>query len=271
MPLDCAVHPDADVGLDVRLDGRAAPDADARLAHRLAEIDRVLDQAPGPIRYPIPAMFPFANVVHAPWGYFKLPVSIETLLETHRKNAAAWTNASDVAFDALSTLAERQRDLLKTTVDQYGKVATDVMTSQSLTERTTRHADAVRHICDSTVIGFRDLGDIATKASVDAADILSTRLNEGFDELKALFSVPASRAPASATLPATAASVGLPAIPTNAKSPATTEPVEAQEVTPSKDAEEAEVEVEVEPNLKAAPRARRTTESVKAARTTPRR
>jgi hypothetical protein len=133
----------------------------------------------------------------------------------------------------------------------------------------------VRHICDSTVIGFRDLGDIATKANVAAADILSTRLNEGFDELKALFSVPASRAPASITLPATATSVGLPAIPTNAKSPATTEPVEAQEVTPSKDAEEAEVEaeveVEVEPNLKAAPRARRTTESVKAARTTPRR
>src|SRR5215510_6509138 len=107
--------------------------------------------------FPVPAMFPFANVVHAPWGYFKLPVSIETLLETHRKNAAAWTNANDVAFDALSTLAERQ----------CGKVARDVMASQSLAERTTRHADAVRHICDSTVIGFRDLGDIATKASAD--------------------------------------------------------------------------------------------------------
>src|SRR5215470_3329951 len=220
--------------------------------------------------FPIPAMFSFANVVHAPWGYFKLPVSIETLLETHRKNAAAWTNANDVAFEALSTLAERQCDLLKTTVDQCGKVARDVMASQSLAERTARHADAVRHICDSTVIGFRDLGDIATKANVDAADILSARLNEGFDELKVFFGVPVSRAPASATLPATAASPGVPATPTNVTLPVTTEPVEAQEVTRSEDAE-AEVEVEPVPNLKAAPRARRTTESVKAARTTSRR
>src|SRR5262249_34142906 len=222
--------------------------------------------------FPVPAMFPFANVVHAPWGYFKLPVSIETLLETHRKNAAAWTNASDVAFGALSTLAECQRDLLKTTVDQYGKVARDVMASQSLAERTARQADAVRHICDSTVIGFRDLGDIATKANVNAADILSARLNEGFDELKVLFGVSVSRAPASATLPATAASAGLPATPTNVTLPVMTEPVEAEEVTQSKEVEaEAEVEVEPVPNLKAASKARRTTQSVKTARTTPRR
>src|SRR5215467_9037752 len=76
--------------------------------------------------FPVPAMFPFA---HAPWSYFKLPVSIETLLETHRKNAAAWTNASDVAFEAPSTLAGRQRNLLKTTTKKYGKIARDVMAS----------------------------------------------------------------------------------------------------------------------------------------------
>jgi phasin family protein len=215
-------------------------------------------------------MFPFANLVHVPWSHFKSSVGIEMLLETHRKNAAAWTNASDVAFDALSTLAERQCDLLKTTVDQYGKVARDVMASQSLAERATRHADAVRHICDSTVIGFRDLGDIATKANVDAADILSARLNEGFDELKVLFGVPVSRAPASATLPATLTSVGLPDKPTKPTLPTAIEPVEAKEVTPSKNAE-IEVEVEPAPNLKAAPKVRRTTESVKPARMTPRR
>ena len=219
-----------------------------------------------------PAIFRFANVAHAPWSYFKLPVSIETVLETHRKNAAAWKSASDVAFYALSTLAGRQRDLLKMTVDEYGKVARDLVASQSLTERTTRHTDAVRRICDSTVIGFRDLGDIATKANVEAADILSARLNEGFDELKALFGVPVSSAPASATIPATAASAGLPAAPTNVSLPATTEPVEAEEVTQSKEVEtEAEVEVEPVPNLKAAPKASRTTQSVKTARTTPRR
>jgi hypothetical protein len=57
-----------------------------------------------------PASFPFANLAQAqPWSYFRLPVSIETVLDTHRKNAAAWTSASDVAFDALSVLAQRQR------------------------------------------------------------------------------------------------------------------------------------------------------------------
>jgi hypothetical protein len=44
---DRAAHFEA----DARRQGHAADDADVRLAHRLAEIDRALDRAPGPIRY----------------------------------------------------------------------------------------------------------------------------------------------------------------------------------------------------------------------------
>src|SRR5262245_26353936 len=211
--------------------------------------------------FPTPASFPFTNVVQAPWSYFKLPVTIETLLEMHRKNAAAWTNASHVAFDALSTLAQRQHDLLKTTADQCSNITRDVMTAPLFTERAAKHADAVRHIYDSSVTGFHDLGDIATRANADAVDILNARLNEGFDELKVLFGIPVSCAATSATLSA---------IPTSAMLPATTEPVEAQEVARGEDAE-AEVEVEHVPNQKAAPRASPTTKSVKAARTARRR
>jgi len=156
------------------------------------------------------ASFPFADTDPAkPWPYFTLPsLRVEVLLESHRKNAAALTEANQVAFQGLTTLAQRQGDLLKTTVDECGKIVGDVLAAASFEDQAARQADAARYVYDSTVNRSRELCDIATRANVAAADILSARVTQAFDELKALFAVPAE-APA-ATRPEPAPAVAEP-------------------------------------------------------------
>jgi phasin family protein len=147
--------------------------------------------------------FPFANADLAKaWLGPKLPsLNIEALLEAHRKNAAALTNVNQVALDGLKTLVQRQGDLLKTTVDDYSKVTSDVLTSGSFEERATKQADAARHIYVSTVARFRELSDIVVKANLSAVDIWNARVTEAFDELLALFAPPVAATSATLVAP----------------------------------------------------------------------
>jgi phasin family protein len=198
------------------------------------------------------ASFPFANADPTKaWAYFTLPsLRVEALLETHRKNAAALTEANQVAFKGLTTLAQRQGDLLKTTVDEYGKFVSDVLAAASFEEKATMQADAARYVYDSTVNRSRELCDIATKANGAAADILSARVTQVFDELKALFAAPAEAPVATSAEPT-------PVVP----APIVTEPV-AQAKEPDRDEldqdEDADAPVKPQRTTKAAPRSSRT-------------
>ena len=143
--------------------------------------------------------FPFVNAdLTRVWSNFKLPsLKIGELLELHRKNASALTNANQAVFDGLTTFAQRQGELLKATVNDCSKVTRDVLTGGSFEERATKQADAARHICVSSVACLQELSDIAMKTNVTAVDILNARVSEALDEFRSLFA--ASVAPTTVT------------------------------------------------------------------------
>ena len=127
-------------------------------------------------------------------------LNVEALLEGHRKNVVALTKANQVVFDGLTTLARRERDLFKSTVDDYTKVTSDVLTGTSVEERATKQVDVAGHIYASSVARFLELSDIAVKTNVSTLEILNARVTEVFDEFRALF--------AGRGAPTTATSVG---------------------------------------------------------------
>lgn len=155
------------------------------------------------------ASFPFASAGLAKtWVDFKVPsLNIEALIEAHRKNAAALTAVNQTAFDGLQALAQRQGDLITTTVGDCSRVTSDVLAAASSEEKAAKQADAVRHVYVSTVAGFQELSDIAIKANVAVIDILNARVAEAFDEFKALFAVPVA-ATATASVPSAAVAAG---------------------------------------------------------------
>ena len=133
--------------------------------------------------------WPFANTYMAKvWSIPNFPVfNIDALLEANRRNAAAWTQANRVVFDAAMTLAQRKRDLLESNVLDYTEVASDVFTAASGEERVMKQIDGAVRISASNLAHFVELSDIAVKTNVSAADILNARFREMFDEFKTLF------------------------------------------------------------------------------------
>ena len=75
----------------------------------------------------------------------------------------------------------------KSTVDDYTKVTSDVLTGTSVEERATKQVEVAGHIYASSVARLLELSDIAVKTNVSAMDILNVRVTEVFDEFRALF------------------------------------------------------------------------------------
>jgi phasin family protein len=138
------------------------------------------------------AGFPFVNAdLTRAWSSLKLPpLKIGELFEVHRKNASALTDANQVVFDGLTTLAQRQGELFQTTVNDCSKATYDALAGASFAERATKQADAARHIYVSSVACLRELSDIAVKTNVTAVDILNARVSEALDEFRTLFAAP---------------------------------------------------------------------------------
>ena len=133
--------------------------------------------------------WPMANIeLGNVWSNSKFPMfNIEALLEVHRKNAAAWTHANNAVFDGVKSFAQCERDLLKSTVDDYLTVTSNVLTGASVQERTTKQVESAGRIYTSSVAHFLELSNIAVKTNVSAVDILNARFTELFDEFTSLF------------------------------------------------------------------------------------
>jgi phasin family protein len=135
------------------------------------------------------AGFPFAGTdITRTWVGINLPpLNVTALLEVQRKNAIALTAANQIACDGLTKLAERQSDLIRSTIEDCGKATSGTFVAPtSLKEAATRQTDAARQIYASAVAGFRELSDIAVRANLAAVDVLNARIAEAFDDFKAL-------------------------------------------------------------------------------------
>jgi phasin family protein len=205
------------------------------------------------------AGFPFAGTdITRAWAGIKLsPLNVTALLELQRKNAVALTAANQIACDGLTRLAERQGDLIRSTVDDCGKATSDVLlAATSLEEKATRQTDAARQIYASAVAGFRELSDIAVRANLAAVDVLNARIAEAFDDFKALIATSGPVAEGDAPR--------VPAVvePVNITGQAAAAPVELQVTPTTPDAEVQPAVVEPEPTV--SPKARVTASPKKA-------
>lgn len=136
------------------------------------------------------ATFPFlqADPTRAWLGWHSFGIS--ALLAAQERNAIALVNANQAALDGLTAFARRQADLVTITSDDCSRVMGDVLSAATFEQKATRQAAGALHLYDSAVAGLRELSDIATRANVATADILSSRVREAFDEFKALLAQP---------------------------------------------------------------------------------
>ena len=78
-------------------------------------------------------------------GEFKIPtVNVETMVESGRKNFAAFTTASTTAVDSMKTIAQRQTDMLRAAMEDLSKHGSEVLAAATVEEKAAKQIDFVK-------------------------------------------------------------------------------------------------------------------------------
>jgi phasin family protein len=119
------------------------------------------------------------------FGEFKMNgFDFEAVLAGQRRNIEAFTAANQAALDGFQTLAKRQAEMVRQTVDEANKAVKEMLAAGSPEEKATRQAELTKAAFERAVANTRELTELVARSQSQAIDLLNKRVAEGLDEVK---------------------------------------------------------------------------------------
>ena len=112
-------------------------------------------------------------------------VDFESLAAVQRKNMEAIATANQVAFEGFKACCQRQADLARQTVEEFGRVTKELNAVGTPEEKLIRQAELAKQGFESALNNTREIVDMVSKANDEAVTVLSRRMVANFDEMKA--------------------------------------------------------------------------------------
>ena len=120
-------------------------------------------------------------------GDMKLPgVDLEALMASQRKNIEALTAANKLAFEGFQAVATRQTEILRQTMEELQKMMTEVMSASSPEDRVAKQADMAKAAFEKALSNMKEVAEMVTKSNTEATTVISNRISDSLEELKAM-------------------------------------------------------------------------------------
>lgn len=119
-------------------------------------------------------------------GEFKIPtVTMETMVETGRKNFAAMTTLSTAAVESMKTIAQRQGDMFRVAMEDFSKHGSDVLSAATVEEKAAKQIDFVKKSYEAALANTKEIAELYSKSQSEALSAISERVAELTEEVKA--------------------------------------------------------------------------------------
>jgi phasin family protein len=119
-------------------------------------------------------------------GDFKVPgVDVDAILASQRKNIEAVTAANQLAIEGLQAVMRRQAEIVRASVEEAGTYVNQVVAAGSPEEKAAKQAELVKIAFEKSLANIKELAELVAKSNTEAADVLSKRVSESLDEVKA--------------------------------------------------------------------------------------
>ncbi|MEX2630722.1 MAG: phasin family protein [Tistlia sp.] len=120
---------------------------------------------------------------------FQIPgLDMQSLMEAQRKNLEAISQANRIAIEGAQALAQRQMEILRTTMEEASKVMSDLAAAGTPEERMAKQADLVREAFERAIANTRELAEMGAKSNTEALDLINKRVAESLTEVKGMVS-----------------------------------------------------------------------------------
>ena len=118
---------------------------------------------------------------------FKLPgIDVAAIMEARRKDLEALAAANQIALQGMQSLAQKQAEILQTTLTQLQSLVQQATQSGSATEISAKTGELVQQALHKALENMRELAEAGYKAQSDTFAVISKRVQENIQELQAL-------------------------------------------------------------------------------------
>ena len=109
-------------------------------------------------------------------------VDVDKLVEMNRKNFEALMRSASVAGEGAKALAEKQREIVQVVFKETSAMVKNFRPTGSPQEIVAKQSEYARKAFEVAMQNTRDLADLATKSTAEAAKIIRERIHDNLSE-----------------------------------------------------------------------------------------
>jgi len=103
-------------------------------------------------------------------------VDLSSMMESQRRNVEALTSANKMAFESAQTLAKRQQEIMRQTMDEMQGVAKDMMATGSTEDKVAQQAEVFQKMLETGLKHMKELSDIVAGSNKEMFDLMHSRM-----------------------------------------------------------------------------------------------
>lgn len=108
----------------------------------------------------------------------------EDVVAAQRRNFEALTAANQAALEGVKAVAQRQAEMARKAVEEFGKVAKELAEPASAEEKLVKQAEITKAGFEQAIANVRDLTDLMRKSNTEVAALIQGRFVAQIDEVK---------------------------------------------------------------------------------------
>ncbi|MFN3701347.1 MAG: phasin family protein [Alphaproteobacteria bacterium] len=116
--------------------------------------------------------------------YQTLPFDLKEIMESHRKNMQAFSEAQQLAMESMQAVAQRQTEIMAQMIQDNSALAKEMMSEGSPEQKLAKNADLLKKFYEKNSTNFQELGDMISKSNIAAGKVLNKRVSASMGELK---------------------------------------------------------------------------------------
>ena len=113
-------------------------------------------------------------------------IGLDQVVAIGKRNMEACSEAASCLTEGLQTVARRQADIARKSVENLLKTSKDMLVNGSPEINTAKQAEFAKSLIEQSVNNIREVSELCTKSSMEAFDVFSRRTTENFEEIGGL-------------------------------------------------------------------------------------
>jgi phasin family protein len=110
----------------------------------------------------------------------------EAILAANRRNMEAFAQANQLAAEGAQAIIRRQGEILKASMEDANRTMKTMLADGSPEDRIARQTDAIKSAFEQAISNYREMVEMASKSNAEALAVMSKRVAESLDEVKAV-------------------------------------------------------------------------------------